>query len=93
MRSQCLTHLPISSKQIQQGLSVTLALMITLLAGQAFEHWHQGRLAAQAQARPAVSYQHFNAVSSIGKPMVQGQAQLQRAESSDQGVRQQSWVF
>ncbi|EIK97597.1 hypothetical protein PMM47T1_07421 [Pseudomonas sp. M47T1] len=93
MSRQCLTHLSISSQQVQQGLSVTLALMITLLAGQAYQHWHDSHEAQLAQARPAISYQHFNAVSSNGTHLSQDQAMLRRAESSDQMVRHQSWVF
>ncbi len=90
MRSQCSPHLSISSKQIQQALSVTLALMITLLAGQLYQRWHE---AHQAPVQTAISYPHFNAVSSNPAPMSQNQALLQRAESSDQTVRSQSWVF
>lgn len=93
MSRQCLAHLPISSQQIQQGLSVTLALMITLLAGQLYQHWHEGREAQLAQAHPAISYPHFNAVSAGAAHQSQNTALLQRAESSDQVERHQSWVF
>ncbi len=93
MSRQLIAHLPISSQQIQQGLSVTLALMITLLAGQLYQRWHEAHEAQRVQAQPAISYQHFNAVSSSGAHVSQNQAMLQRAESSDQMVRHQSWVF
>jgi len=88
MSRHCLAYLPISSEQIQKGLSVTLALMITVLAGQFYQHWHEAH-----EALPVVSYPHFNAVSSAGHPLAQDQASLRRAESSDQVVRHQSWVF
>lgn len=90
MSRQCLAYLPISSLQIQQGLAVTLALMITLLAGQLYQRWHESH---EAQPRAVVSYQHFNAVSSRGTPASHNQAILQRAESSNQVAPQQSWVF
>ena len=94
MNTQRLATLRISPLHMQQGLFATLALMITLIAVQQFNHWNQTQDAALIQH----TYHHsapFAKAAALKAPDVAQRMQtVDDVEASvDQSPRQQSWVF
>lgn len=94
MNSQRIAQLRISPLHIQQGLFLLLALLVTLIAIQQFQHWTQADEAAlvkQQITHGSVSYQP------VSTPVVQGQVQNLRpvdgVVSASEVVPQQKWVF
>jgi hypothetical protein len=93
MNTQHLAKLRISPLHIQQGLSASLALMITLIVVQQFNHWNQN-----SESTPAPSYSHtapFTEATSLKATEVA--LSFQPVEGVVAGVkeapRRQSWVF
>ncbi|MDR9751227.1 hypothetical protein RG836_07195 [Pseudomonas sp. SZMC_28357] len=95
MNRQRAAQLRISPLHIQQGLTVLLALLITLIAGQQFVQWQQSQ---QPEVQP-LSIQHpvqthFSAASSN-----QADSEPVRMMDVDQAQpvtdmpRQERWVF
>ena len=94
MNSQRIAQLRISPLHIQQGLFLLLALLVTLLAIQQFQHWTQVKDATLAKQQIIHSSVSYRAVSA---PVVQSGAPGIRAVdglvSVSEAAPQQKWVF
>ncbi|ROM48092.1 hypothetical protein BK648_15080 [Pseudomonas poae] len=65
MTRQRLSQLHISPLRLQQGLFASLALMVTLIAGQQMQHWQQSRAQQTPQfERPMMTQTHFSSFES-----------------------------
>lgn len=94
MNTQRLATLRISPLQMQQGLFASLALMVTLIVVQQFNHWNQNQQTTQI----GHSYSHsatFAKATALKAADVALSLQSvdDAAASNDQAPRQQSWVF
>jgi len=94
MNTQPLAKLRISPLHLQQGLFASLALMVTLIVVQQFNHWNQEHDAAQIQH----AYSHSAPLAKASALKATDVAlSLQPVEDAataiDQAPRQQSWVF
>jgi hypothetical protein len=94
MNTQRLAQLRISPLHVQQGLFASLALMITLIAVQQFNHWHQNQ--DVTQAKPV--YSHTSPIATATALKSQDVAlSFQSVDApvvaDEQVSRQQSWVF
>ena len=94
MNAQHLANkLRISPLHLQQALFASLALMITLIAVQQFNHWNQNKEVTQ------VHYSHahtapFAKASALKASDVALSMQVDdAAATNDEAPRQQSWVF
>ena len=94
MNAQHLANkLRISPLHMQQGLFASLALMITLIVVQQFNHWNQNQEVTQ------VHYSHahtapFAKASALKASDVALSMQVDDAAATpDEAPRQQSWVF
>ncbi len=94
MNAQHLANkLRISPLHLQQVLFASLALMITLIAVQQFNHWNQNQEVTQ------VHYSHahtapFAKASALKASDVALSMQVDdAAATNDEAPRQQSWVF
>ncbi|MFJ3486731.1 hypothetical protein ACIPL1_25480 [Pseudomonas sp. NPDC090202] len=94
MNVQPLARLRISPLHVQQGLFASLALLVTLIVVQQFNHWHQAQEVAPVQhawshsaplAR-AAALSNVNTALSL-------QSVEDAAAAIDEAPRQQSWVF
>ena len=88
-------QLRISPLHIQQGLFAVLALLITLIAVQQYQHWEQ----SQQQEAPRVSIQHpmqthFSAASvTAAESTSMRMMDVDQAQSADDMPQQERWVF
>lgn len=88
-------QLRVSPLHIQQGLFAVLALLITLIAVQQYQHWEQG----QEQEAPHVSIQHpiqthFSAVSTNAAESTSlRMMDVDQAQTVDAMPQQERWVF
>jgi hypothetical protein len=92
MITQRLAQLRISPLHLQQGLFASLALMITLIAAQQFNHWNSNQDATQVQSL----YRHTAPVATATALKATDVAlSLQPVDEPavEQAPRQQSWVF
>jgi hypothetical protein len=94
MNTQPLAKLRISPLHLQQGLFASLALMVTLIVVQQFNHWSQDHDGAQIQH----AYSHSTPLAKASALKATDVARsLQPVEDAataiDQAPRQQSWVF
>jgi hypothetical protein len=94
MNTQSLARLRISPLHVQQGLFASLALMITLIVVQQFNHWNQ----TQDTTQIPHAYSHsapFAKASALKATDVALSLQPvdEAATAIDQAPRQQSWVF
>jgi hypothetical protein len=95
MTRQRAAQLRISPLHIQQGLFAVLALLITLIAVQQYQHWEQ----SQEQEAPRVSMQHpmqthfsatnITAADSASMRMMD----VDQAQTVDDVPHQERWVF
>jgi hypothetical protein len=94
MNSQRVAQLRISPLHIQQGLFASLALFVTLIAGQQFERW------SQLPQEALQIHQHVNAVrsySTVSAPVSTAAAlsfqPTQETAPAVEQPHQPSWVF
>lgn len=96
MNSQRLAQLRISPLHIQQGLFATLALLVTLIVIQQFQHWSGAHQATQAK-QPFTYSQSYSSASQAALPSAK-EAALSfipvegKAPVSEMPPRQ-SWIF
>ncbi len=94
MNSQRIAQLRISPLHVQQGLFLLLALLVTLIAIQQFQHWTQASDAALVKQQIIRSDVSYRAVSA---PMVHSDSQSIRPVdglvSVSEAAPQQKWVF
>ncbi|MBD8096997.1 hypothetical protein IFR08_25665 [Pseudomonas fluorescens] len=94
MTRQSLSQLRVSPLYVQQGLFASLALMVTLIAGQQMQHWQQSQQQAPQFERPVMTQTHFRSVGSTAADVTAPRLRLADQEStlSDLPV-QERWVF
>lgn len=93
MNSQRLAQLRISPLHIQQGLFATLALLVTLLSIQQYQHWSS----ASEAPRIKQHFTHSQSYSTVSVPMVRDTAlSLTPVEGNvevSEMPQRQTWVF
>lgn len=98
MNRQRLTQLRISPLHIQQGLFASLALMVTLIAIQQFQHWENSREAAQIKqpftySQAYGSQTYSNASASMARDTALSLTPVDRKAPASDVPHQQTWVF
>lgn len=93
MNRQRLTQLRISPLHIQQGLFASLALMVTLIAIQQFQHWDSSREAAQAKQPFTYSQSFTNVSASMARDTSLSLTPVDRKAPVSEVQHQQTWVF
>lgn len=93
MNIQRLAQMRVSPMHFQQGLFASLALMITLIAFQQFNHWNQTQ---QSQIQPM--YRHSAPVATATALQAKDvalsfQSVDEAVTATEQAPRQQTWVF
>jgi hypothetical protein len=99
MTRQTLSQLRVSPLRLQQGLFASLALMVTLIAGQQIQHWQESQQQAQVFERPAMMQTHFSSMQGRPVASVAGEVSVKQLRVADQDSTldqlpaQERWVF
>ncbi|CRM64561.1 hypothetical protein [Pseudomonas sp. 31 R 17] len=94
MTRQSLSQLRVSPLHVQQGLFASLALTVTLIAGQQMQHWQQSQQQAPQFERPVMTQTHFRSVGSTTADVTAPQLRLADQESTLSELPvQERWVF
>ena len=94
MTRQSLSQLRVSPLRLQQGLFASLALMVTLIAGQQLQHWQERAQPAPQFERPAMTQTHFRSVGSVSADATAPQLRMVDQDSSlSELPSQERWVF
>ncbi|KMT56462.1 hypothetical protein [Pseudomonas fildesensis] len=94
MTRQTLSQLHVSPLRLQQGLFASLALMVTLIAGQQIQHWQQSQQQTPQFERPVMTQTHFRSVGSVSADVTAPQLRMVDQESSlSELPSQDRWVF
>ncbi|MFL1419398.1 hypothetical protein ACI77M_24820 [Pseudomonas fildesensis] len=94
MTRQALSQLHVSPLRLQQGLFASLALMVTLIAGQQIQHWQQSQQQTPQFERPVMTQTHFRSVGSVSADVTAPQLRMVDQESSlSELPSQERWVF
>ncbi len=64
MTRQILSQLCVSPLRLQQSMFASLAVMVTLIAGQQMQHWQQSQQQTPHFERPAMTQTHFSSIGS-----------------------------
>ncbi len=79
---------------LQQGLFALLALLVTLIVGQAFQRWSQPLVEARSVPFQAPIQRHFSAVGSASDDRgAYTLTPVEQAEPVTDMPRQERWVF
>lgn len=94
MNRQRLAQLRIAPLHLQQGLFASLALLVTLIAGQQFQRWQDTQAPAHRMPVQHLTQTHFTPVSSslTGSSPVQLMT-VDQAQPVLESPRQERWVF
>ncbi|OPA97019.1 hypothetical protein BFW87_11935 [Pseudomonas fluorescens] len=95
MTRQGLSQFRVSPLRLQQGLFASLALMVTLIAGQQMQHWQQSAQQVPQFERPVMTQTHFRSVGSVTAADVTA-PQLRVADQDSTLAElpaQERWVF
>lgn len=95
MTRQSLSQLRVSPLRLQQGLFASLALMVTLIAGQQTAHWQDSQREAPQFIRHAITQTHFSSIGSVSAVNATA-PQLRVADQDstlDELPTQERWVF
>ncbi|MFL1494139.1 hypothetical protein [Pseudomonas antarctica] len=94
MTRQSLSPFRVSPLRLQQGLFASLALMVTLIAGQQFQHWQQSQQQAPQFERPVMNQTHFRSVGSVTADVTAPQLRVVDQDSTlGELPAQERWVF
>lgn len=93
MNSQRLAKLRISPLHLQQGLFATLALLVTLIAIQQFQHWGDAREAEQVKQPFTYSQSYSRANASMARDTALSLTPVDRKAPASEVQHQQTWVF
>ncbi len=94
MTRQSLSKLHVSPLRLQQGLFASLALMVTLIAGQQMQHWQQSQQQTPQFQRPAMTQTHFRSIGSASADSTTPQLRVADQDSTlGELPTQQRWVF
>ncbi|TFY86215.1 hypothetical protein DYL59_23090 [Pseudomonas kairouanensis] len=95
MTRQSLSQLRVSPLRLQQGMFASLALMVTLIAGQQVQHWQQSQQQTPQFQRPVMTQTHFSSIGSAAS----AESTAPQLRVADQGSTlgelpvQERWVF
>jgi hypothetical protein len=93
------SQLRLSPLRLQQGLFASLALMVTLIAGQQLQHWQSSQQHAPSFERPVTTQTHFSSIErrSVGGVSAGVTAKQLRVADQDSTLgelpTQERWVF
>jgi len=93
MNTQRLAQLRISPLHIQQGLFASLALLVTLVATQQFQHWDQHREATRLQQQPVHSALYTRVSAPLGHETALSFTPVDGQVAPNQLPQPQTWVF
>lgn len=98
MTRQSLSQFHVSPLRLQQGLFASLAVMVTLIAGQQMQHWQQSQQYVPQFERPVMTQTHFSSIGSrsVGSASADVTAPQLRVADQDSLVElpaQERWVF
>ena len=94
MTRQSLSQLRVSPLRLQQGLFASLALMVTLIAGQQMQHWQQSQQQTPQFERPALTQTHFSSIGSVSAGASAPQLRVVDQDSTlGELPTQERWVF
>ncbi|HEX8595167.1 MAG TPA: hypothetical protein VF682_18140 [Pseudomonas sp.] len=93
MNSQRLAQLRISPLHIQQGLFATLALLITLIAIQQFQHWSNAHEATRITQQFTYSQSYTTASAPVVKDTALSFMPVDGKTQSSETPQRQTWVF
>lgn len=94
MNRQRLALLRIAPLHIQQGLFASLALLVTLLAGQQFQRWQDSQAPAPRVPVHHSTHPHFTSVSNqLSDPTPAHWMAADQAQPALDAPRQERWVF
>ena len=89
-----LSQLCVSPLRVQQGLFASLALMVTLIAGQQMHHWQQSPQPAPQFERPVMTQTHFRSIGSVSADVTAPQLSLvDQGSTLDELPAHDRWVF
>lgn len=93
MNSKRLALLRISPLHIQQGLFASLALLVTLIAIQQFQHWDNQREAAQIKQPFTYSQSYSTASAPLARDAALSLMPVDGKASESDRQQPQTWVF
>jgi hypothetical protein len=93
MNSQRLAQLRISPLHIQQGLFASLALLITLLAIQQFQHWTSAQEATQIKQQFTYSQSYSTASAPVVRDTALSLMPVDGKTPVSEMPQRQTWVF
>lgn len=94
MTRQSLSQLRVSPLRLQQGLFASLALMVTLIAGQQMQHWQQSQQQTPQFERPVLTQTHFSSIGSVSASVSAPQLRVADQDSTlGELPTQERWVF
>ena len=99
MTRQILSQLCVSPLRLQQGMFASLAVMVTLIAGQQMQHWQQSQQQTPHFERPAMTQTHFRSIDSRSVGSVSADVTVHQLRMVDQASAlnelpsQERWVF
>jgi hypothetical protein len=94
MTRQSLNLLRVLPLRLQQGLFASLALMVTLVAGQQMQHWQQSQQQAPQFERHVMTQNHFRSVGSALADVTAPQLRVADQDSTlGELPVQERWVF
>ena len=94
MTRQSLAQPYVSPLRLQQGLFASLALMVTLIAGQQLQHWEQSQQQTPHFDHPAMTQTHFRSVGSSRADVTAPQLMAVEQDSVLGDLPyQERWVF
>ena len=94
MTRQSLSQLRVSPLRLQQGLFASLALMVTLIAGQQIQHWQQSPQQIPQFERQSMTQTHFSSIGSRSADVTAPQMRVADQDSSlGELPTQERWVF
>ena len=94
MTRQSLSQLRVSPLRLQQGLFASLALMVTLIAGQQLQHWQERAQPAPQFERPVMTQTPFRSIGSASADVTGPQLSLvDQGSTLDELPAHDRWVF
>ncbi|PIB58593.1 hypothetical protein [Pseudomonas sp. 2822-17] len=98
MTRQTLSQMRVSPLRLQQGMFASLAVMVTLIAGQQMQHWQQSQQQVPQFERPVTTQTHFSSIGSrtVGSAADVTAPQLRVADQDStlgELPTQERWVF
>ncbi|KTC16483.1 hypothetical protein AO391_19380 [Pseudomonas marginalis ICMP 9505] len=93
-QSLSFSQLHVSPLRLQQGLFASLALMVTLIAGQQLQHWQESQQQTAQFERPVMTQKHFRSVGSATADVTAPQLRVADQDSTlGELPTQERWVF